>query len=195
MHHHKGMTLIECLVAIAIAAVLGMLLMSMMTHVLRSKQHHVQRQTHEFPMHDLALQLGQDMAAMIPRSVQWASGEWSPVIHVSDHQWCWTSMRNINPNASLQESSWYRLCYAQQGSQLLRYAWVPGDGQRHAAARVTNRWRGIESVRVSWPAKELEKHDAFFWPMLWSWDFVTDGGPWQNVYRVRVWPKPLTSAS
>lgn len=186
MRRNEGMTLIECLVALSVATVLAMMLMSMMTHVLRSKKHSEHRKKNEEPMHDLAALLDQDIAAMIPRSVQWASGEWSQAISVGNQRWCWTSMRNLNPKALLCESSWYRVCYAHDGSRLLRYVWLPGDGRAHEASRVTHRWEGIHTVRVSWPVNTTDSKDHFFWPMLWSWDVVTDQGLWQSVHRVRA---------
>ncbi len=187
INKQRGMTLIECLVALAIASLIAVMLVSLVSYITRLNTHRDHRLQASVPIHQMAVLLDHDISSMLPFAIHWRSGDRSAMIDVGDQRWCWTTLSQRYQ----AKQSWHRVCYQLNENILSRMVWPAGDHIAHEDGHVTNQWKGIDSLTIRFLGKEKKRlsNRKLFWPHVWAWEIITEQGQWNGAALVRAWPR------
>ncbi len=126
IHHQKGFTLLELVIAMAVFAVIMLMVMGGLNIVLKSQDQVSAKAKRLAELQMAVAVLVRDLNQIIERPVRNNAGELTDVLSIKPKDLIrleFTSGGNINPNQMYQRSTLQRIGYGLDNENLIRFSW------------------------------------------------------------------------
>lgn len=195
---HRGFTLIEMVVAVAIFAVVGVLAYGGLNYILKNQEHIQDSATRLKNMQLTFRYLERDIGQSINRSVRNQFGDLQHAfIGDEDKALSFTHSGWRNP-AELVRSKLQRVTYELTDKTLRRHSWAQLDGAIAEDYFSTNLLEDVDSISMRYLDSGRQWHTT--WPPLNSnpqgigipiaVEITINAQPWEEIKRIFAGPEP-----